>query len=199
MEKEQQRTDKQSGKQPEKKIDPTSLAVPEILPVLPLNGFVFFPGMGFPLQVADDSSKQLIDAALLGERMIGLVTTRKPMAEGMGHFSKDDLCRVGVIGYIHKLSKEKEGYYHVMVSGTKRIEIVKIMETTPYHRATVRELPMVWNESPQGQAMILSSSNPVRQTCAVDGAAERAGRHPQRLGQSFSHQLSGDQSVEPEG
>lgn len=156
MEKEQQRTDKHSGKQPEKKIDPTSLAVPEILPILPLNGFVFFPGMGFPLQVADDSSKQLIDAAIIGERMIGLVTTKDQVAEGTGHFSENDLCRVGVIGYIHKISKEKEGYYHVMVSGTKRIEIVKIVETTPYHQATVRELPMVWNESPQGQAMILS-------------------------------------------
>ena len=159
MKKEQQRTDKKSGKQPEDKVDPTSLAVPEILPILPLNGFVFFPGMGFPLQVADASSKQLIDAALLGDRMIGLVTTKKPMAEGMDHFSENDLYRVGIIGYIHKLSKEKEGYYHVMVSGTKRIEIVKIIKTTPYHQATVREIPMSWNESPQGQAMILSLQN----------------------------------------
>jgi len=61
-----------------------------------------------------------------------------------------------VIGYIHKLSKEKEGYYHVMVSGTKKIEIIKIIETMPYHQATVQEIPMVWNETPQGQAMILS-------------------------------------------
>jgi len=156
MEKEQQQTDKQSGKHPQNVVDPTRLAVPELLPILPLNGFVFFPGMGFPLQIADDSSKQLIDAALLGERMIGLVTTRKPMVEGADRFSENDLYRVGVVGYIHKLSKEKEGFYHVMVSGTKRIEIVKIIETIPYHQATVREAPMVWSESPQGQAMILS-------------------------------------------
>ena len=140
----------------EKRVDPTSLAVPESLPLLPLHGFVFFPGMGFPLQVADESSKQLIDDALLGDRMIGLVSTRKKISEGNEHLVEEDLYRVGVIGYIHKLSKEKEGYYHVMISGTKKIEVVKIVGTTPYYRATVMEVPMAFHESPQGQAMILS-------------------------------------------
>jgi ATP-dependent Lon protease len=144
--------EKQSGEN----VDPTSLEVPNTLPILPLNGFVFFPGMGFPLQIADDSSKQLIDAALLGDRMIGLASTKKPVPEGVDHFSEEDLYRVGVIGYIHKLSKEKEGNYHVMISGTKKIEILKIIETTPYHQAMVAEIPMEWHESPQGQAMILS-------------------------------------------
>jgi ATP-dependent Lon protease len=156
MEKEQQQAEKQAVKQAQKKVDPATLAVPEILSLLPLHGFVFFPGMGFPLQVADESSKQLIDDALLGDRMIGLVSTRKKAPEDMGHITEDDLYRVGVIGYIHKLSKEKGGYYHVVVSGTKKIEIVKVVETTPFHRATVLEVPMVWNESQQGQAMIHS-------------------------------------------
>lgn len=156
MEKETRQIAQNPDKQPEKVVDPTSLAVPEILPVLPLNGFVFFPGMGFPLQIVDDSSKQLIDAALLAERMIGLVSTKKAAAEGTDRFSEDDLYRVGVVGYIHKLSKEKEGHYHVMISGTKKIEIRKIIESVPYHRAMVQEIPMVWSETPQGQAMILS-------------------------------------------
>jgi ATP-dependent Lon protease len=148
MEKEKQQT--------KKKMDPNSLAVPEILPILPLHGFVFFPGMGFPLQVADESSKRLIDDALLGDRMIGLVSTKKTAPEGIEHFKEDDLYRVGVIGYIHKLSKEKEGFYHVMVSGTKKIEIVKILETRPYCRASILEVPMLFQENQQSQAMIFS-------------------------------------------
>jgi ATP-dependent Lon protease len=146
----------QSKKGPEKNVDPTRLAVPEVLPVLPLHGFVFFPGMGFPLQVSDEASKKLIDEALLGDRIVGLVATRKPVPEGIVHLSENELCRVGVVGYIHKLSKEKKGYYHVMISGTKKIDIIKVVETTPYHRATVREVPMIWDESQQGQALILS-------------------------------------------
>ena len=152
MEKEKQKEQQQI----ETRVDPTSLAVPEILSILPLHGFVFYPGMGFPLQVGDETSKQLIDDALLGERMIGLVSTRKIEPKDIENLTEDDLCRVGVIGYIHKISKEREGYYHVIVSGTKKIEIVKVVESTPYYRATVREVPMVFHESQQGQAMILS-------------------------------------------
>ena len=125
----------QAEKQAEKKVDPASLAVPETLAILPLYGFVFYPGMGFPLQVGDESSKQLIDDALLGDRIVGLVSTRKAVPEGIDHLTEDGLYRVGVVGYIHKLSKEREGYYHVVISGTKKIEIVKVVETTPYHRA----------------------------------------------------------------
>ncbi len=160
MEKEQQQTEKQSAKQSEtqseKKVDPLSLAVPEILAILPLQGFVFYPGMGFPLQVGNESSKQLIDDAILGDRIIGLVATKKNAPESIEGLTQEDFCRVGVLGYIHKLSKEKEGYYHVMVSGVKKFEIVKVLETTPYCRASVVEMPMAWNESQQGQAMILS-------------------------------------------
>jgi len=151
-----QQENTQSQKGPEKKVDPTNLVVPEVLPVLPLHGFVFFPGMGFPLQVSDEASKKLIDEALLGDRTVGLVATRKPVPEGIVHLSENELCRVGVVGYIHKLSKEKKGYYHVMISGTKKIDIIKVVETTPYHRATVREVPMIWDESKQGQALIHS-------------------------------------------
>ena len=54
-------------------VSPEDLEIPDVLPVLPLRGFVFFPGMGFPLQVANESSKQLIDEAILKERLLVLV------------------------------------------------------------------------------------------------------------------------------
>jgi ATP-dependent Lon protease len=41
----------------QKKMDPSLLDLPESLPILPLHGFVFYPGMGFPLQVSSESSK----------------------------------------------------------------------------------------------------------------------------------------------
>ena len=58
---------------PQKKLDPTQLELPESLPIMPLHGFVFYPGMGFPLQGSSETSKQLIDDVLLGDPMVGLV------------------------------------------------------------------------------------------------------------------------------
>jgi len=135
--------------QPQRKeptVDPTSLQVPETLPILPLHGFVFFPGMGFPLQLASDSSKQLIDDALLGERMIGLVPSRKEQKPGDEADTGDDLYRVGVVGYIHKLTKSEEGYYQVLVSGTRKFSIVEYIREQPYLEAKVAEVPMEYDE-----------------------------------------------------
>jgi len=139
-------------------VDPLSLELPEILPILPLHGFVFFPGMGFPLQIGSESSKSLIDDALLGDRMIGLIPAR-PGAAGNDRPGEEDLYRVGVVGYIHKLTKAEEGYYQVLVSGTRRIEIEEILEKEPYLKARIREIPMERQEDQKVEALILNIRN----------------------------------------
>ncbi len=123
-------------------VDPTSLQMPEILPILPLHGFVFFPGMGFPLQVASESSKHLIDDALLGDRMIGLVPSKKEQKTDKETLTGDDLYRIGVVAYIHKLTKVEEGYYQVLVSGTRKLSVDEYISETPYMKARVAEVPM---------------------------------------------------------
>ncbi len=141
-----------------KTVDPSSLQVPESLPILPLHGFVFYPGMGFPLQIGSESSKKLIDDALLGDRMVGLVPGRKEKTTGE-ELDPDDLYRVGVVGYIHKLTKTDEGYYQVLISGTRKIEIVDFLEKDPYLRARVVEIPMEIREEKKIEALLLNIRN----------------------------------------
>jgi ATP-dependent Lon protease len=137
-------------------VDPTSLQIPESLPILPLHGFVFFPGMGFPLQVASDSSKLLIDDALLGDRMIGLVPSRKEQTASDELVHGEDLYQVGVVGYIHKMTKAEEGYYQVLVSGTHKLSIVEYTSEQPYLQARVAKIPMEYvQEDKQLEAMLL--------------------------------------------
>ncbi len=147
----------QSGQ--EKNVDPLSLPVPDILPVLPLNGFVFFPGMGFPLQVASESSKKLIDEALLHERMIGLVSNRSEKIVADRDVTEDDLYRIGLLGYIHKLTKIDEGYYQVLVSGVRKIEIEEYIDREPYLRARVKEVSMEMVEDKKIDALVLNIRN----------------------------------------
>ncbi len=144
----------------EANVDPTALQVPESLPILPLHGFVFFPGMGFPLQVASDSSKQIIDDALLGNRMLGLVPSKKEQGTGDETVSPDDLYRVGVVGYIHKLTKTEEESYQVLVSGTRRFKIDSYTAESPYMIAEVSEMPMDFEETDKKiEAMLLGLRN----------------------------------------
>ncbi|MHB1351218.1 MAG: endopeptidase La [Desulfobulbaceae bacterium] len=146
-------------KQQEKRVDPLTLPIPENLPILPLHGFVFFPGMGFPLQVASESSKQLIDDALLGDRMIGLVATRQAKEDAEQPLTGDELYRIGVVGYIHKMTKVDESYYQVLVSGLKKIQLAEITQKEPYIRARVDEVPMELVEDQKIDALLLNIRN----------------------------------------
>jgi len=142
-----------------KNIDPQTLPVPETLPILPLHGFVFFPGMGFPLQVSSDSSKKLIDEALLGDRMIGLVSSQQESVTKDTPVEVDDLFQIGVVGYIHKLTKNDEGYYQVLVSGLKKIKTVEYTEREPYFKAKILEISMEQEEDQKIDALVLNIRN----------------------------------------
>ena len=147
------------NKQQEKHLDPQTLPIPEILSILPVHGFVFFPGMGFPLQVSSESAKQLIDDALLKERVIGLVTHRKEPVAGEEKVLEDDLYHTGVVGYIHKLTKLEKGYYQVMVSGVKKMKIREFVQSDPYITAKVDEIPLEMVEDQKIDALILNIRN----------------------------------------
>ena len=145
--------------QQEKHFDPQTLPIPDILPILPVHGFVFFPGMGFPLQISSESAKQLVDDALLKERMIGLVTHRKEPAAGVEKVIEEDLYQTGVVGFIHKLTKLEKGYYQVMVSGVKKMKIREFVQTDPYFTAKVDEIPLEIIEDQKIDALILNIRN----------------------------------------
>ncbi|MBM9616557.1 endopeptidase La [Desulfobulbus rhabdoformis] len=134
MENEQQAT--------QKKLDPSQLELPESLPIMPLHGFVFYPGMGFPLQVSSETSKQLIDDVLLGDRMMGMVPSNRPQVSDEDILGPDDLYKIGVVGYLHKLNKAEDGSYQILVSGTKKFAVSEFFGSEPYLKAKVAEVPM---------------------------------------------------------
>lgn len=141
---------------PQKKMDPADLVVPESLPILPLHGFVFYPGMGFPLQVSSETSKQLIDDVLLGDRLIGLVPSRRDQTSDDDILGPDDLYQVGVVGYLHKLNKAPEGFYQILMSGTKKIAVSEFVDSKPYLRAKVVEIPMELVEDKKIEALLFN-------------------------------------------
>jgi len=140
----------------QKKMDPSLLDLPESLPILPLHGFVFYPGMGFPLQVSSESSKKLIDDVLLGDRMLGLVSSRREQIADDDILGYEDLHTIGVVGYLHKLNKAPEGFYQILVSGTKKIKITEFLSSQPYMKAKVSEVSMEMVEDKKIEALLFN-------------------------------------------
>ena len=77
-------------------VNPAELPIPEELSVLPLHDFVFFPGMGFPLQVSNEASRQLIDDALLKDRLLAVVSHKKEHEGEASEKLSDHLFSIGV-------------------------------------------------------------------------------------------------------
>ncbi len=139
-------------------VNPTDLPVPDTLPVLPVHGFVFFPGMGFPIQVSHPASKQLIDDVLLKERLIAIVS-HKAAKEVEEKLNTDNLYSVGVMGYIHKMNKGVEGFYHVLVSAVQKIKVLDFIQGETYPIAKVELIALKSTEDTEEEALILNLNN----------------------------------------
>jgi len=50
--------------------------IPEVLPILPLRGVVVYPQTGVPLTIGQPRSVRLVDDAVSGKRLVGLVGIR---------------------------------------------------------------------------------------------------------------------------
>jgi len=146
-------TDKQTG------INPADLPIPEELPVLPLKDFVFFPGMGFPLQVANEPAKNLIDDALLQDRLLAVVSRKHDDEDESDGEVTDRLYSVGVVCYVHKLVKSQENVYQVVMSAIRKVKTTEYTQQEPYLKARVEVLEMELVEDKEVEAHLLNLRN----------------------------------------
>ncbi len=121
------------------------VSVPEELPILPLRGVVIFPAAIVPLLISRASSLRLIEEALTGERLIGLVSQKNPEEESP---TTEGLFSRGTAGRILKMLKYPDGSVRILVQGLRRIEIIEFVQAAPYFRARVRQLADSKPESP---------------------------------------------------
>ncbi len=103
--------------------------LPATLPVFPLPGAVLFPRWQLPLNIFEPRYLNMIDDAISGARLIGMV-----QATG-GPREKPDLARVGCAGRITAYSETDDGRYLITLTGIARFGIAKELEAaTPYRQ-----------------------------------------------------------------
>jgi len=107
------------------------------LPILPLRGVVVFPAAIVPLLISRPASLALVERALVGDRVIGLVAQRAPEQEAPG---PDDLYVRGCAARILKMLKYPDGNIRILVQGLRRIEIEDVVKTDPFLVARVEQL-----------------------------------------------------------
>src|SRR2546421_12312207 len=111
--------------------------IPEELSILPIRGFVVFPGTVLPLNVQRAASLKLLDDMLPRTKVIGLLTQRE---EAKADPEPQDLASVGTAALVLKLVRQSEDHVLVIVQGLRRFSLRKIVATSPFLRAEV-DLP----------------------------------------------------------
>jgi ATP-dependent Lon protease len=113
-------------------------AKPEVLPILPLRGIVVYPHTSMPLTIGQPRSIRLIDSLSGGDRLIGMVTSKKPDLEAP---DPEDLYEVGTIASIQRLFRLPDGTIRLLVQGIERMKIKEFVDEEPYLKAKVQLYP----------------------------------------------------------
>ena len=109
--------------------------LPEILPILPLFDTALFPKMVLPLVVMQSESIQLIDEAMSGNRIIGLLVS-KDKSEQIPH-PLEGLATIGTSALILKMAKADDQRAQMLVQGLSRFTVSEFIEGQQYLRARV--------------------------------------------------------------
>ncbi|MDP8903806.1 MAG: endopeptidase La [Chloroflexota bacterium] len=113
-------------------------AIPDVLPILPLRETVVFPDSVAPLVVGQERSLRLVDDALRGKRLLGLVSSRESDVETP---EPDQLYRVGTVANIIHFVRAADGGVRMVVQGVERIRLVDFAASEPYLLARVEPHP----------------------------------------------------------
>src|SRR5215213_5601443 len=127
--------------------------IPEELAILPLFNVVIYPQTVVPLAVGQEQSIKLIDEAVLGERMIGLVTLKNEQ-ERPDPIAPADFYEIGTAALVHRLLRLPDNTLRVAVQGVARIQIEEIIQTEPYFRARVRVIEESAGDDIETQALM---------------------------------------------
>jgi ATP-dependent Lon protease len=115
--------------------------VAEVMPILPLRDTVVFPDSMTPLAIGQDRSVRLVDEAVANDRPIALVTTRQDEEEEAQ--TEEDIYSVGTAAQIHKMIRVPDGTLRILVQGTERVRLVRLVQQDPYLVGEFEELPDV--------------------------------------------------------
>jgi len=128
-----------AGHEPESNAE-RGLVIPDVLSLLPIKDTVLFPMAVMPLIVSRESSMKLVDDAVMSDTRIIAIATLKDSNVEVPQIS--DIYDVGVAATIHTMVRLPE-HQRMIVQGLRRIRIKECVQTEPYIRVRVEEIPEV--------------------------------------------------------
>lgn len=113
--------------------------IPEIIPVFPLPRALLLPRAELPLNIFEPRYLQMIEDAIVGSRIIGMIQPNEPHE---GAEKVPPLYPVGCAGRLTSFAESGDGRYQVVLTGVARFRVIEeLTGATPYRQCKVDYKP----------------------------------------------------------
>lgn len=152
----------------------------DIVPVFPLTGSLLLPGNFLPLNIFEPRYKNMVEDALSGPRLIGMIqpvvprndnrpgSVAQPGAQSAAQPDHPDLYEIGCVGTIEESEQQPDGRYLILLKGLTRFRVAEEMAL----QRGYRRVRASYEEFEQDLAEPLQELNPGRLLTALDAFAE---------------------------
>ena len=113
----------------------TSDNIPDIIPILPIVDTNLFPKMVLPLVLIQNEAVELIDEAMSGNRMLGLLLSKRSDIDS--RHTAEDLHRIGTVAIILKMSKMEDDKAQLLIQGLNRFKVKEFLQDKKYMQARI--------------------------------------------------------------
>jgi len=97
---------------------------PNIIPVFPLSGVIYFPKTNLPLNIFEERYLNLINDAYNKDKLMGMVQSKKG----------NSVYEIGCLGKISDYQKSKDGRILINLTGVSRFKILKEIQNNKLYR-----------------------------------------------------------------
>ncbi len=98
---------------------------PDIIPVFPLSGVIYFPKTNLPLNIFEQRYLDLVNDAVRKDKLMGMIQSR---------IKDKEVYKVGCLGKISDFQKSNDGRILINLTGLTRFEILEETQSTKLYR-----------------------------------------------------------------
>jgi uncharacterized protein len=113
--------------------------LPPTIPVFPLSNVVLFPSVFLPLHIFEPRYRAMVDDALNGDRIIGMVLLRPGWERD--YEGRPPVYPIGCAGVITHAERLTDGRFNIVLRGMEKFRITAEEHDRPYRIACVDAIP----------------------------------------------------------
>jgi Lon protease-like protein len=127
--------------------------LPPTIPVFPLPTVVLFPSVFLPLHIFEPRYRQMVDDALNGDRIIGMVLLRPGWERD--YDGRPPIYPVGCAGVITHAERLADGRFNIVLRGMEKFRVTGEEGGRPYRVALVEPVPEPAADSVRGEMRLM--------------------------------------------